>query len=104
MGSGINIQQMVWATWERVLAIVEELRGAPWAKFRDRHGDWGRDFALFLGRSACGLPLRTLGRAVGELSEAAVCVAVQRFAGRLAKEKPLRQMVESARNLLNVNA
>ena len=48
-------------TWECVLEIVEKLRGKKWETFWDRHGDWGRELALFLGRSACGLPLRRLG-------------------------------------------
>ena len=29
---------------------VEEVKGERWEEFRDRHGDWGRDAALYLGR------------------------------------------------------
>ena len=90
--------------WERVLAIVQAWREAKGETFRNRHGGWGRDVALFWGRTACGLPLRRLGTAAGGRSDAAVSMAIQRFAVRLARGKPLRQMAESATQMLNVNA
>ncbi len=91
-------------SWERVLEVVESVRKERWANFRDQHGDWGRDLALFLGRKDCGLPLGTLGLAVGGLSAPGVSPAIRRFSGRLATEKPLRRAVEKAKQMLIVNA
>ena len=88
-------------TWERVVAVVEALRGAPWHRFRDQHGDWGSDLALWLGRRGCGLPLRQLGGKAGGLDYAAVSAAVKRFERRLAREKTLRQTTETAKQMLN---
>jgi hypothetical protein len=42
-------------TWECVLEIVEKLRGEKWETFRDRHGDWGRELALFFGAESAAV-------------------------------------------------
>ena len=39
-------------TMKEVIRAVEKLKGEKWEKFCDRHGDWGRDVALYLGRRA----------------------------------------------------
>ena len=77
-------------------------RGEEWDVFRDRHSDWGRELALFLERRECGSPLRELGAAAGGMDYAAVSVAIKRFARRLAREKPLRQTIETVKHMLNV--
>jgi hypothetical protein len=89
-------------TWEQVVKSVEKARGEPWARFRDRHGDWGRELAMYLGRKAAGLPLRQLGSAVGGLDYAAVSVAVKRFEQRLIQDKKLRKTVATVEQMLNV--
>ncbi len=90
-------------TWQQVVKAVEGLRGEKWEAFQDRHGDWGRDLALYLGRREAGLPLRELGAAVGGVDYAAVSVAIQRFGRRLVREKSLQKSVEALRTkLLNV--
>jgi len=78
-------------------------QGEKWEAFQDRHGDWGRDLELFLGRREAGLPLRELGGAVGGVDYAAVSVAIRRFERRLVREKSLQKSVEVLRTkLLNV--
>ena len=62
--------------WEKVLQTVQELKQEKWAAFRDRHGDWGRDLALYLGRRECGLSLCELGLAAGGVDYAAVSAAI----------------------------
>jgi len=90
-------------TWQHVVKAVEELRGQRWQAFRDRHGDWGRDLALYLGRRESGLRLRELGAAVGGVDYAAVSAAIKRFGQRLVREKSLRKSVDALRTkLLNV--
>jgi putative transposase len=88
--------------WDQVIKVVEKIRGARWIEFRDRHGDWGRELALYLGRKQGALSLRELGAAVGGVDYAAVSVAVKRFERRLARDKTLRQAVKTANQLLNV--
>ena len=61
-----------------VVAVVSRLKGEAWESYRDRHGDWGRDLALWLARTQCGLRLRELGELVGGLDYATVSVAMLR--------------------------
>jgi REP element-mobilizing transposase RayT len=80
-----------------VVAVVERAKGAPWAEFRDQHGDWGRDAMLWLARTSGGLKLRELADYIDVTSEATVAYAVKRFAIRLAEDAKLRKTIEIAR-------
>ena len=83
-------------TWKEVVSAVEALRGEPWEKFRDRYGDWGRDLALYLGRTRCGLKLKELGTLAGGIDYVSVSSAVRRFGARLQSDKTCRKLVASA--------
>jgi hypothetical protein len=48
-----------------MIACVEKERREKWERFRERHGDRGRDLVLNLGRRVCGLKLDGLVRSVG---------------------------------------
>jgi len=74
---------------DRIVAAVEQEKGEPWAAFRDRHGDWGRDLALYLARRRSGLSLREIAESLGELEYKAVASAVARFTRRLPQERLL---------------
>ena len=63
----------------RVIAAVAAQKGESWERFWDRHGDEGRDMALWLGRRHCGLTLAELGAATGGLSAAAAGAGVRRM-------------------------
>jgi REP element-mobilizing transposase RayT len=88
--------------WVQVVKVVETLKGEKWADFRDRHGDWGRELALYLGRKMAAVPLRELGTAAGGVDYAAVSAAIKRFERHLATDNALRNIVENAKQLLNV--
>jgi putative transposase len=83
------------------IAAVSELKSESWESFRDRHGDWGRDLTLWLGRMHCGLKLRELGELAGGLDYATVSVATRRWADRVAKDKKLLKLQLRATQLLN---
>jgi len=87
----------------QVVALVERLKGEQWDQFRNRHGDWGRDLALYLGRSESGLKLRQLGEACGGMDYAGVSAAVKRFERRVAEDTELAKLLARAKSeLLNV--
>ena len=88
-------------TWKAAVKAVERLRGEKWATFRDRYGDWGRDLALYLGRTRCGLKLKTLGVLAGGIDYVSVSTAVRRFRERATKEKSYRKLLASAQAELN---
>jgi putative transposase len=84
----------------QVIGAVEKLKGESWTEFRDRHGDEGRDLALYLGRRACGMKLRELAETAGLKDYSAAALAIKRFERRLQRNrngekeqlKRLRQM------------
>jgi hypothetical protein len=86
----------------RVIAVVSATKGETWEQFRNRHGDDGRDLALWLGRRHCGLTLAELGMAAGKTSAAAAGAAIRRVEQRRTEgtiQKVLnrmeRQLLES---------
>jgi hypothetical protein len=60
------------ATWPQVVCALEQAKGESWSRFANRHGDWGRDAALWLGRRVGRLPLFELGKLAGGLDYAVV--------------------------------
>ena len=63
---------------------MESVKKEKWERFRDRHGDWGRDAALYFGRKQGRMKLRELSEAAGNMEYAAVGGAISRFGKRLA--------------------
>ena len=91
--------------WKRLLAFsevmqcVEHLKGEPWPLFVNRHGDWGRDLALYVGRHHCGVTLRELGDSVGA-SPFAVSQSITRFGRKLSAQPALRKVYAALGKLL----
>lgn len=87
-------------TFEEVQRIVERLKGEPWAKFRDRQGDWGRDLVLWAARRCTGLTLAQLGEHANGMDYSAVAMAIRRFENRASKDRTLqaiqRQVAEES--------
>jgi putative transposase len=90
-------------TLPEVIAAVEKLKGEPWAAFRDRHGDWGRDLALYLARTVCTSKLRTLAEAAGGIRYGSAGAAVKRFASRLKSDPALTAILAQARKVLEIS-
>lgn len=78
-------------TWEQIVAALEGHRGEQWKQFSGRHGDWGRDAALWLGRRRGRLRLAQLGELAGGIDYTAVGQAVSRFGRRLERDRALRR-------------
>jgi len=66
-------------TFAEIIRKVERIKGEQWAEFRDRHGDWGRDVALWAGRKYSGLTLNELGQEAGGIDYTAVVLAIRRL-------------------------
>ncbi|HVV71028.1 MAG TPA: transposase [Verrucomicrobiae bacterium] len=89
------------ASWAEIISAVERAKGESWRDFADRHGDWGRDAALWLGRRAGRLRLAQLGHLAGGLDYAVVRKALARFGQRLGLDDSLRQQLTSLQNDLS---
>ena len=93
--------------WQRLrpfrtaMAAVEAVKGERWEAFCDRHGDCGRDVALWLGRQHCGLTLAELGKEAGGISSVAVGAAIRRVEqDRRSGNRPLQTMLQRAESRL----
>jgi len=75
------------------VAALERVKGQSWNEFAERHGDWGRDAALWLGRRTGRLRLAELGRLVGNLDYAVVSKAIARFEQRMRTDPQLRNLL-----------
>ncbi len=88
-------------SWERIVRAVESIKGEEWESFRDRHGDWGRDVALWLGRREGRLTLAELAELAGGLHYTAAGTAVSRLGKRLSANKKLSRIVARCRTQLS---
>ena len=90
------------ASWSQIVEAVEASKGESWEQFHLRHGDWGRDAVLWLGRQVGRLSLRELGKSAG-MDYPAVSQAVVRFDKRIERDSTLRRQLTKLRNeMLNV--
>ena len=88
-------------SWAQIVCALEEAKGESWSQFSQRHGDWGRDAALWLGRRRGRYRLAELGQLAGGMDYAAVGQAVSRFTRRLEQASHLRRQVLKIENTLS---
>jgi hypothetical protein len=69
-------------------------KGEPWDLFRDRHGDTGRDVALWLGRRHCGLTQAELGQRAGGMAYPAVGQAVRGIERKRQSDRDLARLFD----------
>ena len=89
------------ASWPQIVAALERAKGEDWPDFAQRHGDRGRDAALWLGRRVGRLPLLELGKLAGGLDYAVVSKAVARLGRRLASDANLREQLATLQSQLS---
>ncbi len=75
--------------FDEIVKCVERIKGEPWAAFRDRHGDWGRDLVLWAGRHYGGLTLGALGERAGGVDYSAVAMGISRLGARARHDRAL---------------
>ncbi|MFH0909679.1 MAG: transposase [bacterium] len=88
--------------WKDIVSAVEEVRGERWPSFRDRHGDWGRDLALWVGRRRGGMTLNGLGEAAGGMDYSAVSEAIRHFEKKALHRAAVRVAQKRVMQILNL--
>lgn len=78
-----------------IVKLVESTRGESWSDFAERHGDWGRDLALYLARKRSGLTLQQIGAKLGMSDYKTVSKAVQRFEATMNADRERQRLVQS---------
>jgi hypothetical protein len=81
--------------WKNIVESVEAVHGGRWDEFRDRHGDWGRDAALYLGRQRGRLKLEELARLSGAVGYTAVAQALRRVRQQIQRDKAWRRRIDA---------
>ncbi len=89
-------------TWAEIVTAVERVKGEKWDSFSERHGDWGRDLALWLARKRGGFLLRELGELAGGLDYSAVSEAIRYFERRRLKQPVVKRAHQAAIQFLNL--
>lgn len=92
------------ATWEQIVAAVEELKQESCRQFRDRHGDWGWDLALWLAWKQGEWTLRELGEKVGRIDYTSVSTAVKHFRDRCQHDRKLASLQRCAQAQLAIGS
>ena len=72
----------------------------PWEAFRDRHGDMGRDVALWLGRRHCGLTQAELGQKAGGMAYPAGGHAVRSIDRKRHSDRALARWLDQLESQL----
>ena len=82
-------------TFEDAVAIVEGHCRRPWAEFKERRGDPGREMVFWLARRHTGMTLGQLGERAGAADYAAVAMALKRFELKMENDAKLRKDMQA---------
>ncbi|MCL4176998.1 MAG: transposase [Verrucomicrobia bacterium] len=83
--------------WEELVGAAEKIRGEPWERWAERHGDWGRDGVMYVAVRYGGMRLAEVVPPVG-LKYQAAAQAVKRFAQMLADDPERQRFVAKLRS------
>jgi hypothetical protein len=86
--------------FDKIVTVVEQIKGEAFADFRNRHGDWGLGIVLYLARRRSGLTLSQLGESAGGMAYKAVFAQVKYTEKRLDKDATLRTVYEQCQKQL----
>ena len=78
--------------FERIVSVVESVKGESWTSFHHRYGDWGTGMVLYLCRMHSGLTLQQIGDTAGDMAYKAVYERVRRFKEQLELDPDLKQI------------
>jgi hypothetical protein len=91
-------------SWADVVKSVEQLKGEEWETFRERHGDRGRDLALYAARRWSGLTLSELAEGGGLKGATAAAMAVKRYGALLCRDRREKTRLQRVAEMLNVES
>jgi hypothetical protein len=98
-GRGVLRRRVLWSD---IVRAVELVKGERWASFVNRHGDWGRDMALWIGHRRSGLRLKELGINAGGIDYSAVSEAVRTFERKRLPDPGVKKALKIIGKYLNL--
>lgn len=88
--------------FDRIVSVVESVKGEPFSDFRDRHGDWGMAMVLYLARLHSGLTLQQIGQEVGGVAYKTVFARIKYLKKKMNKDGSLQRIYEQCRQQLSI--
>jgi hypothetical protein len=82
--------------FDSVKRVVERIKGEPWQAFAERHGDWGRDLGLWLGRRHGAMRLKELAQEAGLSNYRSVATVLKNFERRLREDRSVQRVARRA--------
>jgi len=80
--------------FDKIVEVVEKVKGESFVDFKDRYGDWGMAMVLYLARMHSGLTLHKIGDLAGGKGYKTVSTSIRRFKARLAADAELQKIVK----------
>jgi len=87
-------------SWEQIVAAAEKIKGGAWRDWAERHGDWGRDAAMYVAVRHGRMRLAEVVREVGVKYQAAA-QGVKRFGVLLATDPERQRFVAKLQKQLS---
>ena len=86
--------------FDKIVSVVESVKGERFADFQNRHGDWG--LVLYLARLHSGLTLHQIGDRVGGLAYKTVFARIKHLKNKLGKDASLQAIYDPCKNQLSI--
>ena len=87
--------------WEKIVEVVERIKGEKWKQFRDRHGDWGRNMVWKIAREQGRYKLREIGER-SKASYPAVAMGLKRLEEQIRESESMKRRYKTVVKCLNV--
>jgi hypothetical protein len=88
------------ANWNELVGIAETMRGEGWEKWKERHGDWGRDALMYVATRHGRIRLSEVVKQTGMKYQAAA-QAVKRFGKSLAEDQERERFVSKLKSQMS---
>lgn len=88
--------------FDKIVSVVESVKGERFADFRDRHGDWGLAMVFYLARLHSRLTLRQIGDRVGGLAYKTVFARIKYLKDKMRKDASLQGIYDQCKNQLSI--
>ena len=89
--------------FDRIVSVVEQIKGETFDEFRSRHGDWGLSMVFLLARKRSGLTLSELGVQAGGMGYKTVFSRIKYLETRMRKDAALCEIYARCKNQLAIS-
>ncbi len=88
--------------FDKIVKVVESVKGEQFADFRDRHGDWGLAMVFHLARQHSGLTLQQIGDMAGGMAYKTVFARIKYLKRKMRMDASLQGAYDQCKNQLSI--